>query len=215
VLDAEPAQIVVRPSWGRADALLVDLGRMANADVMLVGGNQWHGLGRVWHTSISRGILHHAPTNVLIAPKTTEQVRRITPIQRVLVATDFSPIGNEAVPHAYSLVGEGGEVCLLHVITSGTRKAEPARAFERAAAGLEALVPAKTAARGIKTDVEVEQHDTPADAICQAAERFGADVICLGSHGRSGWQAAMLGSVAQQVLARGQRPVYIVRAPAE
>ena len=34
----------------------------------------------------------------------------------------------------------------------------------------------------------------PADAICQAAERLGADMICLGTHGRTGVAKAVLGS---------------------
>ena len=47
--------------------------------------------------------------------------------------------------------------------------------------------------------------------IRQEAERLGAHLVCIGSHGRSGLAKAVLGSVAQSVVAQSQRPVLIVR----
>jgi len=52
-------------------------------------------------------------------------------------------------------------------------------------------------------------------AILAAAERFGVDVIALGSQGRSGLSRAMLGSVAEQVARQSGRPVLIAHAPAK
>lgn len=46
--------------------------------------------------------------------------------------------------------------------------------------------------------------------VVAAAERLGADVLCVGSHGRSGLSAAFAGSVAQDVVARSGRPVVVV-----
>jgi len=51
------------------------------------------------------------------------------------------------------------------------------------------------------------------EAIIQAAERLDCDVICMGTHGRSGLTRALAGSVAQEVLLNGTRPVFIVRPP--
>jgi hypothetical protein len=42
----------------------------------------------------------------------------------------------------------------------------------------------------------------PSMAICRAAERFGVDLICFGSLGRSGLSRAILGFVAQDVMAQ-------------
>lgn len=60
--------------------------------------------------------------------------------------------------------------------------------------------------------VHVREATDPTTAICQTAERFGADLICLGTHGRSGLSAAVLGSVANGVMARSQRPLLTVPA---
>lgn len=50
-------------------------------------------------------------------------------------------------------------------------------------------------------------------AIAQAAERLGMDVVCFASQGRSGLSKLLLGSVAEEVIARVRRPVFAVRPP--
>lgn len=44
------------------------------------------------------------------------------------------------------------------------------------------------------------------------ADEVGADLIMMGSHGRTGLQKLMLGSVAQHVLTQSPLPVLIVKA---
>ncbi len=48
-----------------------------------------------------------------------------------------------------------------------------------------------------------------------AAERFGADIVCIGSHTRPGFTAKVLGSVALAVLQTSRRPVLMVWPPTE
>ena len=52
-----------------------------------------------------------------------------------------------------------------------------------------------------------------ATTVCQEAERFGADLICIGSHAHAGLTAEVLGSVAQKVVAHSRKPVLVVRMP--
>ncbi len=78
---------------------------------------------------------------------------------------------------------------------------------------LEGLIPAEAVDRGITTDVRVLEGNQLASAICQCAERFGVDLICLGSHGRGGLSRLVLGSVASAVIARSHRPVTVVKPP--
>lgn len=148
------------------------------------------------------------------------------PVRRVLVTTDFSELANQAIPHAYSLVRGGGTVHLVHVmhpeeLPGGEYlQGPPDRRFETqhakhlqaAAEKLRALIPAEAALHGVNTEVEVIEHREAAEAICQAGERCGVDVVCLGTHGRSGLSAAVLGSVASGVMARSKRPLLAVRA---
>ena len=134
-------------------------------------------------------------------------------------------LGDRAIPYAYAALPPGGVVKLVHVIPPWELPGplvphyQPKRLTEKqhkqlaadSLKKLRALIPPEAQACGLTTEVEViEQRDT-ADGIRQAAERFGADVICLGSHGRSGLSKAVMGSVAQKVMASTLRPVLVIR----
>jgi len=51
------------------------------------------------------------------------------------------------------------------------------------------------------------------DAIEHEAETWPADLIVIGSHGRSGVKRLLLGSVAEHLLRLSTRPVLLVRGP--
>jgi nucleotide-binding universal stress UspA family protein len=148
----------------------------------------------------------------------------VAPVRTVLVSTDFSAIGNRAIAHACSILEAGGRVILTHVIDSpglvyerdwADRGSRPVPGTEEESAArrrLDALVPPDAAARGIAFRTEVLFGLKVADAICQAAERHAVDVICIGSHGRSGAARLLLGSVAREVIDRSRKPVFLVKA---
>ncbi len=52
---------------------------------------------------------------------------------------------------------------------------------------------------------------SPRAAILDEAESWGADLIVLGSHGYSGWQRFLLGSVSQGVVSHAKCSVEVVR----
>jgi len=216
------AKLRVVSSWGSQDAHLIDLARETGADLIVVGTNQRRGLKRFWLGSVSRGILCHAPMNVACVPKAVDSNApevSIPTFKRVLVPTDFSKLGNKAVSFAYGTARRGGEVCLLHVISpvggsnsdAERKSGQLAKRKQDLAARLRGLVPNGARARGAHSRVEVVEHQHPAAAICQAAERSGADLICIGSRGRSGLKKKLLGSVTESVMRRSKRPVLVIR----
>jgi len=75
------------------------------------------------------------------------------------------------------------------------------------------LVPKAALAGGIKTYAEVVEHNEPAAAICQTAERFDANLICMAVRKRSRLYGTLFGSVSQDVMARSGRPILIARNP--
>ena len=52
------------------------------------------------------------------------------------------------------------------------------------------------------------------DGIIQAASEEGADLIVMGSHGRTGISRLMLGSITAKVIAHATVPVLVARADA-
>ncbi len=62
---------------------------------------------------------------------------------------------------------------------------------------------------GVQSDSLVVE-DRPDQAILKTATARQADLIVMGTHGRSGWSRIMLGSVAERVLREADRPVLTV-----
>ncbi len=76
-----------------------------------------------------------------------------------------------------------------------------------------AIKAAKTAfaQAGVSVDTAVIEAHTAWRGVVQAAESTHADLIVMGSHGRSGLEKLVLGSVTQAVLAHTHLPVLVVR----
>jgi len=79
----------------------------------------------------------------------------------------------------------------------------------RAHAVVDALC--KQESPAIALQVRMVEEVAPAAGIVQSAKEIGADLIVLGSHGRSGIARLMLGSVADRVVHESTIPVLITR----
>ncbi len=74
-------------------------------------------------------------------------------------------------------------------------------------------VEADLKAAGVRAEGQVVRGD-PREAIVHAARAAKADLIVMGSHGRSGLAKLMLGSVASYVLSHAPCSVLVVKLPA-
>ncbi|MBZ4421316.1 universal stress protein [Myxococcus sp. RHSTA-1-4] len=201
---------VVEPGVGRIADHLVDLAAREKADLLVVGTHHRRALGRLW--SVSHHALRLAHMSVACVPSQAAVTAADAPLpafREVLVATDFSDTGNRAVAHACGLVPPGGTVHLVHV-------AEGLRSLEKEAELRQQLlevVPrqAEATGRNVKVEVIPGAGKDVVTSLVQAAERFGVDAIVMGTHGRSGLKRAVLGSVAEAMLSRTDRPVLLVR----
>jgi nucleotide-binding universal stress UspA family protein len=137
-----------------------------------------------------------------------------------MVATDFSELGNKAVPYGCAVLRRGGTLKLIHVIepvgapVEAKNKPRPAKGNPKLLAQLRSLVPADAPER-FDIQEEIIESVNAAQAIAQEAERFRADAICIGSRGKNDPVTAFLGSVAQGVMANSKRPVLVVRGDEE
>ena len=214
-LPPEHVTVTVEPSWGHPAAHLFEKVQREQIDLVVVGTHHRHGWSRLRFGSVSRSILHHAEVSVAVVPPLEDHRRRSMPkLERVLVATDFSELGNSAIPYGCAILPRGGTLKILHVMepapAAARNQPRPDKDNPKLRTELRSLVPADARNR-FRIEPEIVENADAAEAIRQAAERFNADVICLGSHGRSGLAKTLLGSVAQAVMAGSRRPVLIVR----
>jgi nucleotide-binding universal stress UspA family protein len=138
----------------------------------------------------------------------------------ILVSLDGSPLAERALPYAEALARPGGgrlalvrAVPLLSRPTGGGPYPTLAAAYAAAAEANDYLarMAAGLEARGFAASTAAPRGDE-ADGILAEAQRVGADMIVLTTHGRAGLGRWVYGSVTEEVLARTSLPTLIVRA---
>lgn len=141
-------------------------------------------------------------------------------VKTILHPTDFSDAAQPAFKLACSLARDhGARVIALHVgapplmVTDGVMTAPPPFGDEYDRARLE--VELRQAIAGVP-DVPLETvvvFGTPAERIVDMAKTIRADLIIMGTHGRSGLGRLLMGSVAEKVLRQAPCPVLLVKPP--
>lgn len=141
--------------------------------------------------------------------------------KKILVPTDFSTASDAAFAYAREIAARfGASVHLLHVleepVVTGTLGSEVfvpnANLHDQLRADaerqLDERLPTPLKAR-LKATTDVVMGPT-AGTIVSVAEECGADLIVLGSHGRTGVAHLLLGSVAETVVRKAPCPVLTV-----
>jgi nucleotide-binding universal stress UspA family protein len=142
--------------------------------------------------------------------------------QRFLVPVDFSEYANQALEYAISLASKlDARLTLLHVIQSlplggvdmgVTLPYTYMHDLEaEITSGMEAYLEQVTAA-GLEGEIAVV-HGVPFQEIIETAKTQQVDLIVMGTHGRTGLQHVLLGSVAEKVVRLAPCPVLVVRQP--
>jgi nucleotide-binding universal stress UspA family protein len=134
----------------------------------------------------------------------------------ILLAVDGSDHAEHAARMAEKLAtATGDQVIVLHVTEVIVGRAAGPVELEDDRRGIErAMQQAKELeAAGVSTQVELPQAPIGhvAKVVVDAAEKYGAGVIVMGSRGRTDLAALVMGSVAHKVLHLSDRPVLIIR----
>jgi nucleotide-binding universal stress UspA family protein len=214
-LGDESVQYAVQPFFGDPGAMIVEIAEEKKVQLIAVGAHQRRGIHRLAQFSVSRDILHLASLNVVCVPvqaKFDARDAHIPEFRRVLVATDLSELGNTAVPFACAACAIGGLVKIVHVATAREAKREGIGGSAKLRARLRELIPDETGTRCQPPEVQVLVSDDVPGAICAEAESFGADLVCMTSHGL-GASRALHGSIAKALLKRIRRPLLVIRRP--
>lgn len=128
---------------------------------------------------------------------------------KIVLATDLSPAWNEVIACAGEFKALGvSEIILTHVITvlflgglEGSIRAEARPKLEAQKAKLEA--------QGFKVGIEMPT-GLPAQSLNEVARCCGADLILVGSHGKSVWREAVLGCFTCAVVHHTQYPTLLL-----
>lgn len=146
--------------------------------------------------------------------------------KRILVPVDGSETATKALVAALQLAREsGGQVRIVHMVEGLTPLAidQYGAAWSGDVidtlkkAGQQILSDALDIARaaGVPADTEIFDNfgERLAETVVDAAQRFDADLVVVGTHGRRGMGRLLLGSGAEQIVRLAPVPVLVVRSP--
>jgi nucleotide-binding universal stress UspA family protein len=140
--------------------------------------------------------------------------------RKILVPLDFSAHSDAALGLAIELAREhGAEIHLVHAyelpaaVTMAYGVAIPQAVWDgvqEAAAGRLEEGRKRAEAAGLRATTHLATAPA-ADAIANAAETFGADLIVMGTRGLTGLKHVLLGSVAERTIRSARCPVLTVK----
>ncbi|HET9204907.1 MAG TPA: universal stress protein [Burkholderiaceae bacterium] len=146
----------------------------------------------------------------------------MNPIDTILVATDFSPDGHNAVRRAALLARQlDAHLSLLHVVDSAGFKPFGewlARPIDidfkaaRARAALRELCAEIATQHDVTATREVRVGD-PHEELLRASAK--ADLLVIGPRGRKPWKTVMVGGTAERMLHNSRTPVLVVKRKAD
>jgi nucleotide-binding universal stress UspA family protein len=147
---------------------------------------------------------------------TTVNKAELIKLQNILYPTDFSESSELALPFAAALARRYGatlhalNVITLNPMTAGTPECVGMALQAQAELASASLRNLESQLAGLQHETIVERALNVWDSVKKAIEDFSIDMIVLGTHGRTGAQRFLLGSVAEEVFRQSDRPVLTV-----
>jgi nucleotide-binding universal stress UspA family protein len=195
------------------------LARATPSTDLIVVGSRGHGsFAEALLGSVSAELVDHAPCPVLIA--------RARTIGRVILAEDGSPGAEAAAAILGWPIFANSKVRVVTIAEKGDHGgaagltsdavAEARKGLTEHGLAASTALANRTAERlrgaGLEVDVDV-RHGDPAREIVLAAAEWKADLIVMGTRGRTGLERLLVGSVARKVLHHAPCSVLIDRLP--
>lgn len=211
-LEAPGLVVERRVSQGLPVDVILAVAAEMPCDLIVMGSQGRTGLARALMGSVAESVARGARCPVLILkaprPPAGAAAAPLAPYRAILVPTDFSARSRAALDVAGSLAGEGTRVVVLHVVVKMRVATEGLEdALE------ERLRELSLPAPGVRMEYRLREGDA-ADELLGEARASSADLIVMSSHGRTGLDRLLVGSVAEKVLGDAPCPVLILRTPA-
>lgn len=138
---------------------------------------------------------------------------------RILIPTDGGDPAAEAAVHGFKLADrDGAAVHILYIVKTtqhslaGPYGATVVSRLEEKGKRVTDDLATQAEARGLETVTEVRSGHAP-NNIVDYADEHGIDLVVMGTHGRSGIERLLLGSVTERVLRTSDVPVFVVHTP--
>jgi len=178
---------------------IVDHVSLKKVDMIIMGTHGRKGMKRLIMGSVAVKVIGHAPCNVLVLPLNAK-----FECKNILIGTDGSQYSKAAASEAIGIAKRcGSRLFVISVAPSDV-------AMISAQDNVKKVVD-KAEMEGIETASIVTKGE-PYEAVVEAAKQKKADLIVMGSHGRTGLKRLLMGSVTERVIGHSESAVLVVKA---
>lgn len=200
---------------------IVDEASKKGIGMIIMGRRGRTGLKRLMMGSVTAKVIGHAPCDVLVVPRAAK-----VEIKKILVATDGSRYGERAAIEAIGIAKSSGarltalsvvpseSISPLDIVHSEMHRGLIAEREQKAAQCNIDSVREAAVKEGISVEGLIAE-GRPYEAIISTANEKGIDLIVVGSHGRTGIEKLLMGSVTERVIVLSPCAVLVVKAKSE
>ena len=177
---------------------IVEEADYSGMDVIIMGRRDKSDLARAMMGGTTAKVIGHTHCDVLVVPRAARFEGK-----GILLAVDGSRYSDAAAATVVTMATKCQAPVTVASVAGDSR-------LQDEATGHVERIKALMAQAGVevRTDVRIGQAD---EAIAAAAKEAGADLIVMGSHGRTGLDRLLVGSVSERVIGRAECPVMVVK----
>jgi len=181
---------------------IVDEAERNQIDVIVMGRRDMTGLKRLMVGSNTAKVIGRAHCSILIVPSAAQIEGN-----QILLAVDGSRYSDKAAIAAISIAKHlGAPVLVVSIVHSDSKERRHTEAVEQIK-----RVEGFMSKEGLTVEGKVLS-GSPAEAIIEFAKAKRVDLIVMGSHGRSGLDRMLMGSVSDRVIGYAECAVLVVKA---
>ena len=199
--EADKLGVKAKPIIRRADqayAAIVKEAQKLKADLIIMGRHGKHGLTKLLMGSVTERVIGLSPMSVLVIAAESP-----LPWERILIASDGSPYSEAAWTESLDLVKR------LDARLTGISVAREEGELPEAEAIVQKML-MRANREGIPMEIRVSV-GAPDDIVVQTAFDVQANLIIMGSHGRTGLKRLLMGSTTARVIGSAPCPVLVVK----
>jgi nucleotide-binding universal stress UspA family protein len=200
---------------GEPHDVLVDIAAARHADLIAIGTHGRKGLKKLFLGSVTSRVIVSSPCDVLVVKNPTGKCTGV--YGSVLLSYDGSDFSRKALEHACRLSkNDGSEITAVYVIPRYEEMIEFfATSFikenlQRDARKIIEKAKAIALDNGVRINTQIAEGDE-AEKIIELANKLRNDLIIRGTHKWTGFNKAIMGSVAERVFINAPCPVLVVK----
>ena len=223
---AEPSLVNCCVEVGNSAEVIVDRAAANSTTLIAMTTHGRSGINRWLLGSIADKVLHAASNPLLLVRATAESKKTDTPpLKRIMVPLDGSPLAEMVLPHAAELARKMGlEIVLTRVFgvptpvfaeDYGPYVEELWEQVEKEAQEYLDEKARQLQAQGLTNVSALSVAGFAAEKIIEMARQRSDTLIAMSTHGRSGVNRWVMGSVTDRVVRHSGDPVLIIRAPSQ